>query len=319
MSSFAPLSPFAPFSPFTLLSSSSDRPGWLRVLAALGKVRITVAVTVTTMLGYLMARRGVDRDVWMPILGTFLLASGASALNQCQEVAIDSRMPRTRRRPIPAGEVDRTTAFFIAGLLILSGLFLLTSVGRQPMHLLVLGLAALVWYNGVYTYLKRVTAFAVVPGALIGAIPPVIGYVSGGGSIVDPPILLVAGFLLIWQIPHFWLLMILIEQQYAGAGLPTLRQTFSKPQLHRVTFMWILATAVIGIVFPAMMRGQMSLPWNVLIVLDSCWLVTVAVSVLWGARNPDDAAVFRKAFVRINLFALLFFVSLSLNALGLGM
>ncbi len=264
---------------------------WLRLLADLGKVRITIAVTVTTTLGYLMARRGADREVWMPVVGTFLLASGASALNQCQEVAIDSRMPRTRRRPIPAGHVDRTTALFVAGLLILSGFFVLTSVGRQPTHLLVLGLAAMVWYNGVYTYLKRVTAFAVVPGALIGAIPPIIGYVAGGGDVLDPPILLVAGFLFIWQIPHFWLLMILIEQQYAGAGLPTLRQSFSKAQLHRVTFMWILATAAIGLVFPAMMRGQVLLPWNVVIVLDSCWLVTVAVSVRLSPSRSVNTAV----------------------------
>jgi protoheme IX farnesyltransferase len=273
------------------------RPGWLRVLLDLGKVRITIAVTLTTTLGYLMARHRLSLDIWLPLLGTFLVASGASALNQWQEAAMDSRMERTRRRPIPAGHLDPTTALFIAGLMMLAGLYALTSVAADPYTLLALALAAVAWYNGVYTYLKRVTAFAVVPGALIGAIPPVIGYVADGGNLRDPAILLVAGFLFIWQVPHFWLLMILLEEQYARAGLPTLGRTFTKAQLHRVTFMWIMATAVTG--------------------LASCWLMTVAVSVLWAARTSDDAGVFRRAFIRINLFALLFFISLSLNALGL--
>ena len=247
----------------------------------------------------------------MPVLGTFLLAAGSSALNQCQEVAIDSRMERTRRRPIPAGHVDRTTALFIAGLLILSGLFVLTSIGTQMKQLFALAVFAVAWYNGVYTYLKRVTAFAVVPGALIGAIPPVIGFVAGGGDILDPVILLVAGFVFIWQIPHFWLLMILVGEQYAQAGLPTLGRVFSRGQLHRVTFMWIIATAATGMVFPAMMRGRLLLPWNLVIVLASCWLVTVAVSVLWAGRGTgDDGKVFRRAFVRINLYSLIFVVSL---------
>ncbi|MDM8009064.1 MAG: UbiA family prenyltransferase [Phycisphaerae bacterium] len=305
---------------------------WVSVFLDLGKFRTTVAVTLTTGLGYFMARRGVGVEIWKPLLGTLLLAAGASALNQCQEVALDSRMERTRRRPIPAGHIDRTTAVFLAALTLLGGLYVLTSIGTHAVQLLVLSVLAVAWYNGLYTYLKRVTAFAVVPGAVIGAIPPVIGFVAAGGDVSDPVILLVAGFLFIWQVPHFWLLMLLLEDQYVRAGLPTLGRSFSRPQLHRVTFMWVLAAAVSGMAFPAVMRGQMRLPWNVVIVLASCWLVTVAMSVLLGGRAAQlragaqtaggapvpDRSVFRKAFVRINIFALVFVVSLSLNVLGLS-
>ena len=72
-------------------------------------------------------------------------------------------------------------------------------------------------------------------------------------------ILLVAGFLFIWQVPHFWLLMILLEEQYARAGLPTLGSSFSKAQLHRVSFMWIMAAAATGLGFPAMMQVGLEL------------------------------------------------------------
>lgn len=302
-------------------TDAPQKPGWLAILLDLGKVRITIAVTLTTGLGYLMARHRLSLDIWLPLLGTFLVASGASALNQWQESAVDSRMERTRRRPIPAGHIDPTTSLFIAGLMILAGLYVLTSAGGNEHILLSLAFAAILWYNGVYTYLKRVTAFAVVPGAFIGAIPPVIGYVAGGGSIRDPAILMVAGFLFIWQVPHFWLLMILLEEQYARAGLPTLGRTFSKDQLHRVTFMWMMATAATGLAFPAMMRGGVRMPWSLLIVLASCWLAAVAVSLLWAGRMSTDGRArqggraFRKAFVRINAYALVVVLSLTLNAL----
>ena len=69
---------------------------------------------------------------------------------------------------------------------------------------------ALIWYNGIYTPLKRKTAFAVVPGSVIGAIPPMVGYVAAGGSALDPQILAFAFFMFMWQIPHFWLLIMKI-------------------------------------------------------------------------------------------------------------
>jgi heme o synthase len=297
---------------------ASSRPGRLRVLLDLTKFRITIAVTLTTTMGYLLARRGVRADLWMPLVGTFLLAAGSSALNQCQEAAIDARMSRTRGRPIPRGLIDRTTALFIAGLLILLGLFVLTSADRHVEATLLLAVFAVLWYNGLYTYLKRVTAFAVVPGALIGAIPPVIGYTCAGGDPLDPVILLVAAFVFIWQIPHFWLLLLLVGDQYAEAGLPTLTQVFSRQQLFRVTFMWMLSTAVAGTVFPSLLRHDLFLPWSIVIVLASFWLAAKAVGLVWSARAAEDGRPFKRAFVHINLYALIVVVSLSLNAVGLA-
>jgi heme o synthase len=299
-------------------SDEQGTPGRLSILLQLTKFRITVAVTLTTTMGYLLARGGLSWDVWMPLVGTLLLAAGSSALNQCQEVAIDSRMKRTRGRPIPAGHIDRTTALFIAGLLILLGLWVLTLAGRNVHAVLTAALLAVVWYNGLYTYLKRVTAFAVVPGALIGAIPPVIGYACAGGDPLDPLILLVAGFVFIWQIPHFWLLMLLIGDQYAEAGLPTLTRVFSREQLFRVTFMWMLATAVAGVAFPPLLRQHLLLPWGVVLVLASFWLAAGAIGLLWAARADDDGRPFRRAFVQINLYALIVVACLSVNAVGVG-
>ena len=85
-----------------------------------------------------------------------------------------------------------------------------------------LGLITVVWYNGIYTPLKRVTAFAAIPGGVVGAIPPVIGWVSGGGDPTDARIIVVAFFFFVWQVPHFWLLLMRIGGDYERAGLPSL-------------------------------------------------------------------------------------------------
>lgn len=298
--------------------ATSAKPSGLRILAELTRVKITVAVTLTTATGCILASGRVDSTMWLTVLGVFLLASGSSALNQIQERRIDARMERTRSRPLPSGAIDVSTVLFISILLMLVGLFVVTSVGRNTTMLLVLGGFAVVWYNGVYTYLKRITAFAVVPGALIGAVPPVIGYVAAGGNLDNPLILLVAAFFFIWQIPHFWLLMLMFGGQYSEAGLPVLTRVFSQRQLLRITFMWLVATSASGLVFPAMARNAIALPWSLAMVAASLWMAAKAVALL---RLPADAKkrpALSLAFMQINAYALTIMVCLSLNALLAG-
>lgn len=288
----------------------------VRLLMELTKARITAAVAITVVMGYVLAEGGWTAALPLSVLGTFLLASGASALNQWQESAIDSRMRRTQKRPIPSGQIRPAGAFFVAGMLILGGFYLLASLRENVGMVMALGALALVWYNGVYTYLKRVTPFAVVPGALIGAIPPVIGWCAAGGVWNHPLILQAAFFLYIWQIPHFWLLLLMYGEQYASAGLPTLTSVFTKPQLNRITFMWLMATAVTGLSLPALAREAMAFPWNGVVVLGSLWLAAKGVGLMWQPESQSGRNPFLKAFLQLNAYALLVVVCLMLSVLG---
>jgi protoheme IX farnesyltransferase len=225
-------------------------------------------------------------------------------------------MERTRGRPIPSGRIGRAGAFYVAGLLIGFGSFVLASLERNAVPALALGLASVAWYNGLYTYLKRVTAFAAVPGALVGALPPVVGFLAAGGDAGNPMIRLVAAFFFLWQIPHFWLLMILWGDQVEAAGLPAPGRALGGAALRRVTFLWMLASAAGGVALAALARGRLGVPASAALVALSAWSAAAAFPVLRPPAEGPPGAPFRSAFVRINLYALLAMSALVLDAIA---
>jgi protoheme IX farnesyltransferase len=222
---------------------------WMNIFLELTKIKISLFVTLSTSAGFILAQRGVSREMILPILGIFLLASGSCALNQYQERQNDQWMERTQGRPIPSKRLSPLTALIITIGLLLSGSILLFFGAHRAA--LGLGLFAVLWYNGVYTFLKRKSAFAAIPGAVIGAIPPVIGWICGKGTFsFDPQILAISFFFFIWQVPHFWLLLLNFEKDYEKAGFPSLTRIFNSAQLTRITFMWIFATAAACMMIP---------------------------------------------------------------------
>ncbi|MBN8704434.1 MAG: protoheme IX farnesyltransferase [Bacteroidetes bacterium] len=280
---------------------------FLGLLAELGKVKITFAVAFTTITGYVLAKGGFDSGLLLPTLGIFILACGSSAINHFQEQSTDAIMDRTKSRPLPSGRIKPGTVLFIAlSWVILGSWILFISSGFIGMQL---GLLALLWYNGIYTPLKKKTAFAVVPGSVIGAIPPAVGWVAGGGDITDPRILLVAFFFFIWQVPHFWLLSLKYGKQYEEAGLPSITSIYSQRQIKRMTFVWTLATAVTVTMVPYF-GVVSSLVSVILILLSSIWLmITFSVLVI----KPNAELNPGKYFMKINYFALMIMISLLLE------
>jgi protoheme IX farnesyltransferase len=269
----------------------------------LAKVRIAVLATASAATGYFLAAREMSAGVFPLLAGVFLLAGGAGALNQVQEVDVDTLMLRTARRPIPSGRMTRRTGFLIALTMLAAGLLFLSG----SLAAVMLGVCTVVWYNGIYTPLKRVSAFAAIPGGVVGALPPAIGWVMGGGSVADPRIIAVAFFFFVWQVPHFWLLLLRIGDDYARAGLPTLTQVFTRRQLSRIIYVWMLATAVACVSMP--MFGVSSAVWaQAGLVLASVWLGWKATSMV---RSDGEVL----AFHHINLYALFVISVLSLSGL----
>ena len=190
----------------------------IKILLELTKIRITIFVTITMLFGFISAAGGINFTAIVPTLGILFLACGSAAINHYQERKTDALMSRTKNRPLPAGKITPVSAILIALILLVSGSVLLYfGAGLLGMGL---GLLNLIWYNGIYTPLKKINPLSIIPGSLVGAIPPAVGWVAGGGSIFDPQILIIATFFFIWQIPHFWLLLLVLDKDYQKAGFP---------------------------------------------------------------------------------------------------
>ncbi|MDP2236388.1 MAG: protoheme IX farnesyltransferase [Bacteroidales bacterium] len=279
----------------------------LSLLAELSKIKITFAVALTTIAGYLLAKGSFDAGLILPTLGIFILACGSSALNHVQDSDRDRLMKRTSNRPIPSGRISRSGALIVAIILSVFGSLLIylgsDFVGFQ------LGLLALIWYNGIYTPMKRKTAFAVIPGSVIGAIPPVVGWVAGGGELFSSQALILAFFFFIWQVPHFWLLMLKYGDEYVKAGYPSITQLYDEKQIRYITFIWIFATAVSALMIPLFGVIHSSVI-TLLILVAVFWLVLVFSGILRSKQifNPFFY------FMRINYFVLVMIIALSVDS-----
>ncbi len=190
-------------------------------LAMLVKPRITLMVVLSAGLGVLLAGGGGAPLglVVHALLGTGLVAAGASALNQLVEREVDALMRRTAGRPLPAGRMDPEVALVFGGGLAVAGLVEL-ALGTNLAAAL-LGAVALAGYVFVYTPLKRVSPLSTLVGAVPGALPPMMGWVAVSGRL-DLGAWALFGILFLWQLPHFLAIAWMCREDYGRAGFPML-------------------------------------------------------------------------------------------------
>ena len=269
----------------------------LRCGLCLCKAKISLFSSMSAVTGFILAGGTAWATGMTLVAGVFFLACGACALNQYQEREVDARMARTSARPLPSGEIRPSRAAGLALALILSGEGLLLLVGDAVVPLL--GIAAVLWYNVFYTGLKKKSAFAAVPGALIGTIPPAMGWAAGGGSMADPSLAALAFFFFMWQVPHFWLHLLSYGKDYRAAGLPSLSDIFIDAQLERLTCQWVAATAVSALLLG--LCGLMQSPLaKIFLFVVSLWLVSDGITLLIRGEASHS-----KIFRHINYYMLL--------------
>ena len=149
------------------------------------------------------------------LLGTLLLSSGAGALNQYIERRFDAQMRRTARRPLADGRLEPLSVLWFGILLSFAGGIYLAVAANALAGLL--GVFTLVSYLALYTPLKRKTPLCTVVGALPGAMPPLIGWAAGSGSLSFEAWVLYA-LLFLWQFPHFMAIAWMYREDYSRAG-----------------------------------------------------------------------------------------------------
>jgi heme o synthase len=278
----------------------------LHTYMSLCKGRIPLFAALTAVVGFLLTGRS-NRPVLLSLtVGVFLLACGAAAFNQVRERRTDALMARTADRPLPSGCMPPAHALSLSAMLMASGSMILLAVSPAAA---LLGLAAVLWYDLVYVWLKTRSPFAVIPGALVGAIPPAMGWIAGGGYVLDPRMASLCFFLFMWQVPHFFSHLLVFGKEYEAAGLPSLTAVLRPEQLERLTFHWLLAAAVSlqliqlnGLIRSGSVRLSL--------LVASFWIVIRGFGLLQG--NPER---YRLVFKGINMFMLIVMLLLCLDKL----
>jgi heme o synthase len=180
------------------------------------KFKLNLWVVFSAVMGYLVAAKsfGNGFEILMIALGGFLVTGASNALNQILERDFDAQMDRTANRPLAARRMTMQEGILAAGMMSLAGIFCLSFLNSLSGFL---GMVSLISYAFIYTPLKRMSPTSVIVGAFPGALPVMIGVVAFDGYVSSLAILL---FLIqfLWQLPHFWAIFWLAEEDYRKAG-----------------------------------------------------------------------------------------------------
>jgi heme o synthase len=291
------------------VESSGETRRRLAAYLALTKPAILLLLLFTTLAGMVVGAGGWPeaRLVVWTLLGGAMAAGGASALNQYTDRDSDRLMGRTRSRPIPSGRIGPAQALAF-GLVLCAGAFYILALGVNLLSA-VLALAGMVYYVGFYgLVLKRTTPQNIVIGGGAGAVPLLVGWAAGTGSLSMGAFLL---FLLVffWTPAHFWALALVRQADYRRAGIPMLPLVSGEPstrvQIGLYSTQVVILTLLIGAVAREGWFYFASALALGLLLLMHAWL-------LWRDGSTHRAW---RMYRFSSLYLALFFAALMVNAL----
>ncbi len=271
----------------------------LRASMDLAKVVLCSLIGCSALFGYFLAASDISLRAFFTGFGIFFLAAGCGTLNSIQEWRLDRLFNRTRNRPLPEGRVGVSFSFFQAIVLYVAGMFFLLAASDSFLPLVV-ALIAVGLYNGVYTPLKRRTVLAIFPGAVCGALPPYIGWLAGGGKPLAFEALLLFSLLFLWQVPHFWLILLRHGDDYKKNIIPSFFSLFGENSIKRFFVTWIGSLAAVMILFTVLPAGHLVVV-RFLVLINGLVLLSCFFSGLAG----EGPLRYRQLFKVLN-FSLLF-------------
>ncbi len=273
----------------------------------LAKLPLCLQVSFSTLFGFIYASQTFSLQAIYLTVAVLILACGAASLNSYQERSRDALMQRTRNRPLVCKKLTEQHALLQAIFLILLGLLVIFQVGN--FKALLAGIAAVLLYNFIYTSMKGRTLYALLPGAFCGALPPYIGYLAaeGEGGVLRAvlPVLL----LFFWQVPHFFLILLIHKKDYAAGVVPNLLHSLSGSGLQRIFLPWMTALAFIMLAF-TVMPPPLNLVVRFLLAVNAVMLGGIFVFQLFIRKQPAYSFLFQY----LN-FSLLFMMMLVCSAL----
>lgn len=298
------------------VSSTGSPPADLKdricIFSELTKLHLTCFIALSAIFGQVIAAAFFSRDTLAAGGGVWLLAAGAAVLNNIQDRDYDRRFVRTRNRCLPRKKIPLRTAAMLALVLICAGLTVLFGYPGTPLPGL-LGLMALICYNGLYTPLKKKTFLAVWPGVFCGMLPPAIGWTVVTGPVVTgsgQDLLILMLVLGVWQVSHFLALRVgRVFRAVPGvldhetSVFPCLARWWTKTEIQVQILIWVSLYSLA--IFLFLIRGGIASP-GLSMVLSAMALVLPAGMVWLQKRGPGRPG--EPGFAVVNLSLLVFMV-----------
>ena len=267
----------------------------------LTKPRIILLLLVITFVPMFLAAPGAPSG-WLilwTMVGGFLAAGGANALNQYVDRDIDHVMVRTRRRPLPGGRMSPTQVLIFG--IVLGALSFAVLWWQVNLLSALIALFGLLFYVFVYTLLlKRSSTQNIVVGGLAGAVPPLVGWAAAANEISLLPVIMVV-IVFYWTPPHFWALALMRQKEYRAAGVPMLPVVAGERETHRQIVIYSVLLLLMS-VLPVFLR-HLGPVYLVLALLLNGVFLWEAVDI-W--RKPTNANIWRLYKYSLLFLALLF-------------
>jgi heme o synthase len=222
---------------------------YLTILLKSGRWRLSIATALASAAGALAARPAADFRLAAIFMGSVFYALAVTWFNQIQERQSDSLMSRTKSRPLANNTLPVGYAIVWTILYMSASFLILFLCGGLPAPV-ILGVVTL-FYNGIYTPMKRRSLFALIPGAFAGAAPPVLGWVCAGGKIMDSTPLVLFVLFFLWQVPHFWFTAERNSNDYDAIMLPLPWRVFGERFYSHLLLLWVMAFSVALLALPA--------------------------------------------------------------------
>ncbi|MCF8237673.1 MAG: heme o synthase [Saprospiraceae bacterium] len=194
--------------------------------AVLVKLRLTLLVVFSSVFGYFLGADVIQGSILLlVVVGGLFVTFAANSMNQVLEKDYDRLMKRTQNRPLVTGTISVSEAVLFSGISCVIGVVSLAAIN---MWAALFGMISFLLYAFVYTPLKRIHPIAVLVGAIPGAMPVFIGWVSGSGMLAQEGLLLFS-LQFFWQFPHFWAIAWLGHEDYSRAGFKMLPEASGLP------------------------------------------------------------------------------------------
>ncbi|WP_163340679.1 protoheme IX farnesyltransferase [Desulfopila sp. IMCC35008] len=275
----------------------------------LTKARLCLMVGLSAAFGFHLYGQPAGFSLAAVAIGVFLLACGGAALNSIQEKEYDATFERTRTRPLVTGSLSLPAAYGVAAITIGGGLILLWLCCDSITPMLI-GVVALLVYNGMYTPLKPYTEFSLIPGGVSGALPPLIGWNAAGGTLTDPLIWAVMALFFLWQPPHFCLILLEYrDDRRKNKRYINLATRFSTPGVKKIISIWLFSFTTVALFF-TWLPGLLSPPAKLALALAAPLFLAGFLYHLHVHRRPR----YKLLFISLNSYLLCLMMLLTVGS-----